>query len=104
MPSYVGNRADKTFAFWPNHSDAASKEYAVISERFDLRTLSKMKIALDQACSILPAGSDTHGVRRLIARKIMECAHRGDRTLSDLTAVGYAAAIRLSDTQEESLA
>ena len=74
----------------------------MLSESFDPRTLSKMEIALDRVCLVLPAGSDKHGVRRLIARKILECAHRGDKTLSGLTAAGYAAATRLSDTQEES--
>jgi len=72
----------------------------VISESFDSRTLSKMEIALDRACLILPAGSDKHRVRRIIAGKILECAHRGDKTLSGLTAAGYAAATRLGDTQE----
>jgi hypothetical protein len=79
-----------------------SKEFAVISECFDSRTLSKMEIALDRACLILPAESDKHRVRRIIAGKILECAHRGDKTLSGLTAAGYAAATRLSDTQERS--
>ena len=74
----------------------------MISESFDRRTLSKMEIALDRACLILPAGCAKHGVRRLIASKILECAHRGDKTLSGLTAAGYAAATRLSDTQERS--
>jgi hypothetical protein len=77
-----------------------SKEFAVISECFDSRTLSKMEIALDRACLILPAESDKHRVRRIIAGKILECAHRGDKTLSGLTAAGYAAATRLSDAQE----
>jgi hypothetical protein len=45
--------------------------------------------ARDQACLILPAGSDKHRVRRIIAGKILECAHRGDKTLSGLTAAGY---------------
>ena len=72
----------------------------MISESFDPRTLSKMEIALDRACLILPAGSDIHRVRRIIAGKILECAHRGDKTLGGLTAAGYAAATRLIDTQE----
>jgi hypothetical protein len=71
----------------------------VLSESFDPRTLSKIEIALDRACLILPAGSDKYGIRRLIAGKILECAHRGDQTLSGLTAAGYAAATRLSDQQ-----
>ena len=73
----------------------------MISESFDSRTLSKMEIAIDRACLILPAGSDTHRVRRIIAGKILECAHRGDKTLSGLTAAGYAAATQLSDRKKE---
>jgi len=90
------------FGFLPKFFEAGSKEFAVISESFDSRTLSKMEIALDRACLILPAGSDIHRVRRIIAGKILECAHRGDKTLSGLTAAGYAAATQLGDTQERS--
>jgi hypothetical protein len=89
------------FGFWLNFFEAGSKEFAVIIESFDPRTLSKMEIALDRACLILPAGCDKHGVRRLVAGKILECAQRGDKTLSGLTAAGYAAATRLSDPQSE---
>jgi hypothetical protein len=74
----------------------------VISENFDSQTLSRMEIALDRACLILPAGSDKHRVRRLIAGKILECAYRGDKTLSGLTAAGFAAATQLVDTQKAS--
>jgi hypothetical protein len=81
--------------------EAGSKEFAVISESFDRRTLSKMEIALERACLILPAGCDKHEVRRIIAGKILECAHRGDKTLSDLTAAGYAAVTQLSDPQSK---
>jgi hypothetical protein len=81
---------------------AGSQEIAVLSENFDPRTLSKMEIALDRACLILPAGSDKHRVRRLVAGKILECAHRGDKTLSGLNAAGYAAAKELCDTQKAS--
>ena len=96
----VPNRQE--FGFLGKFFEAGSKEFAVISESFDSRTLSKMEIALDRACLILPAGSDIHRVRRIIAGKILECAHRGDKTLSGLTAAGYAAATQLSDTQERS--
>ena len=74
----------------------------MISETFDSRTLSKMEIAFDRACIILPAESDKHRIRRIIAGKILECAHRGDKTLSGLTAAGYAAVTQLGDTQERS--
>ena len=72
----------------------------MISESFDSRTLAKMEIALDRACLILPAGSDMHRIRRIIAGKILECAHRGEKTLSGLTAAGYAAATQLIYTME----
>jgi len=34
--------------------------------------------------------------RRIIAGKIIECAYRGDATLSRLTEAGYAAAVQLN--------
>ena len=97
--SYVRYRTDKNLAFCLKFFETGSKEFAVISESFDPRTLSKMEIALDRACLILPAESDKHRIRRIIAGKILECAHRGDKTLSGLTAAGYAAATQLGDTQ-----
>jgi hypothetical protein len=36
------------------------------------------------------------GARRIIANKIIECANRGDTTLSRLTEAGYAAAMQLT--------
>jgi hypothetical protein len=72
----------------------------VLSEIFDPGTLSKMERALDRACLILPAGSEDHRIRRLIAGKILECAHRGDITLSGLTAAGYTAVNQLGETQK----
>jgi hypothetical protein len=97
--SYVGTVQTK---IWIPAKGAkkGSKEVAVLSESFDPRTLSKMEIALDRACLILPAGSDIHRVRRIIAGKILECAHRGDKTLSGLTAAGYTAATQLIYTIE----
>jgi len=37
----------RQFGFWITFFEAGSKEFAVISESFDTRTLSKMEIALD---------------------------------------------------------
>ena len=54
---------------------------AVITDSFDSRTLANMEVALDRACMFLPTGSDKHRARRIIAAKIIECAHRGDNTL-----------------------
>jgi hypothetical protein len=67
----------------------------MITDAFDRRTLAKMEVALERACLLLPTGGENHRARRIIAGKIIECANRGDATLSRLTEVGYAAAMQL---------
>jgi hypothetical protein len=37
-----------------------------------------MEVALERACLLLPAGSEEHNARRIIASKLIECANRGD--------------------------
>jgi hypothetical protein len=64
----------------------------MIAESFDARTLANMEVALERACKVLPTGSEEHPARRNIARKILECAKRGDKTLGALTEAGRAAA------------
>ena len=54
------------------------------------------EVALERACLLLPTGSEKHNARRIIASKIIECANRGDATLSRLTEAGYAAAMQLT--------
>jgi len=68
----------------------------MITDAFDRRTIAKMEVALERAHLLLPAGSEKHRARRIIASKIIECANRGDATLSRLTEAGYAAAMQLS--------
>jgi hypothetical protein len=68
----------------------------MITDTFDRRTIAKMEVALERACLLLPIGSEKHSARRIIASKIIECANRGDATLSRLTEVGYAAAMQLT--------
>lgn len=72
------------------------REDHMISDTFDRRTIAKMEVALERACLLLPTGSEKHRARRIIAGKIIECANRGDATLSRLTEVGYAAAVQLN--------
>ena len=67
----------------------------MITDAFDRRTLAKMEVALERACLLLPTGGQNHRARRIIAGKIIECATRGETTLSRLTEVGYAAAMQL---------
>ena len=64
----------------------------MIIDHFDDRTVANMEVALERACLLLSAGSEKHRARRIIASKIIECANRGDTTLSRLTEAGYAAA------------
>jgi hypothetical protein len=68
------------------------RKTTMIAESFDARTLANMEVALERACKVLPTGSEVHPVRRTIARKILECAKRGDKTLGALTEAGRAAA------------
>jgi hypothetical protein len=67
----------------------------MIAESFDARTLANMEVALERACKILSTGAEEHGPRRHIARKILECAEGGDKTLGGLTKAGRAAASEL---------
>ncbi|OKO67210.1 hypothetical protein [Bradyrhizobium sp. NAS96.2] len=68
----------------------------MITDTFDRRTIAKMDLALERACLLLPTCGEKHSARRIIAGKIIECANRGETSLSRLTEVGYAAAIKLS--------
>ena len=67
----------------------------MISESFDRRTLADMEIALERACAVLSGGSEKHRSRRHIARRIIQCAESGNRTLGSLTAAAMAAAKEL---------
>lgn len=46
------------------------------------------------------AGSDKHDARRIIAGKIIECANRGDASLSRLTEAGYTAVMQLTASDQ----
>jgi hypothetical protein len=70
----------------------------MITDSFNSRTIANMELALERACLLLPTGGEEHRARRIIAGKIIECANRGETSLSRLTEVGYAAAMRLSSS------
>jgi hypothetical protein len=70
----------------------------MITDAFDRRTIANMEAALERACLLLPAGGEKHRPRRIIASKIIECANRGETSLSRLTEVGYAAAMQLTSS------
>jgi hypothetical protein len=71
----------------------------LIADSFDQRTLANMELALERACKMLPIGGQHHKARRRIARRILECAKSGERTLGGLTDAGCAAATELCDAQ-----
>jgi hypothetical protein len=68
----------------------------MISDTFDRRTIAAMEVALERACLLLSTCSEKHRARRIIASKIVECAIRGDATLSRLTEAGYVGAMQLN--------
>jgi hypothetical protein len=67
----------------------------MITQAFDSRTMARMKEALERACLLLPIGGE-HSARRMIACKIIECAQRGNTSLSELTEAGYAVSLQLN--------
>jgi hypothetical protein len=68
----------------------------MITDTFNRRTLANMEVALERACLLLPIDGEKHRARRVIAGKIIECANRGEATLSTLTEAGYTAAMQLT--------
>jgi hypothetical protein len=66
-----------------------------IAEKFDSPTLINMEVALEKACQSLPGGGD-HKARCYVARRIIQCANGGDRTLGGLTQAGEMAALVLT--------
>jgi hypothetical protein len=66
----------------------------LIEGTFDSRTLANMNVALDRVCE-KAAGGEDHSVRKLVARQIVKCARGGRTTLSDLTAAGERALIKV---------
>jgi hypothetical protein len=76
----------------------------MILESFDRRTLADMEIALERACTVLANGSEKHRARRHIARRIIQCAENGNRTLGSLTAAAVAAAKELRARQQRKTA
>jgi hypothetical protein len=68
----------------------------MITDTFDSRTIANMEVALERACAFLPTWNEKHRVRRIVASKIIECAYRGETTLSSLTEAGYVGAMQLA--------
>jgi hypothetical protein len=94
----VGHRTDKrTLEEYFDREEGGGS--AMITDSFDRRTMANMEVALERACLLLPAGSE-HNARRIVASKIIECANRGDASLSRLTEAGYTAAMQLTTSAQ----
>jgi transposase len=52
-------------------------------------TLANMNVALERACQLRPDGED-HRFRKLVARRIIQCAAMGKNTLGALTKARFA--------------
>lgn len=59
----------------------------MIEERFDARTLANMNVALERVCQRSPDGED-HRFRKMVARRIIQYAKMGKKTLGALTRAG----------------
>jgi hypothetical protein len=67
----------------------------MIEGKFDSRTLANMNVALDSVCEKASHGED-YAVRKRVAKQIIRCASSGKTTLSDLTAAGQRALIKVA--------
>jgi hypothetical protein len=68
---------------------------STIETDFDEATLTNMEIALERACAGLPKDMQAHEARKFVARRIIDCARRGNTTLTELTATGKRAVVEL---------
>jgi hypothetical protein len=71
----------------------------VITDSFEARTLANMEVALESACRLLPAGSNSHEKRQIVANEILRQARSGDARLTSLTRAGETAARRLARSE-----
>jgi predicted MarR family transcription regulator len=67
----------------------------MIESDFDRSTLAIMDAALDRVCEKIPRGEE-HAVRKRVAKQIIKCAKSGKTSLSELTAAGQRALIRVA--------
>jgi hypothetical protein len=67
-----------------------------IDDKFDIRTLANMNVALDRVCGKTPDG-EQHEVRKRVAQAIICCAKSGGTTLGALTEAGKKALWRLPE-------
>ena len=61
-----------------------------IEDRFDIRTLANMHVALERVCGKSPIG-EQYDIRKRVAHAIVRCAKDGRTTLGALTEAGEKA-------------
>jgi hypothetical protein len=52
--------------------------------RFDERTTANMTVALEKVCHVLPNSGGDHEMRKYIAKKLLQTANKGERTLGSV--------------------
>ena len=62
----------------------------------DERTTANMNVALENVCRVLPNSGGDHETRKYIAKKLLQAANKGERTLGALEAVARLALQELS--------
>lgn len=72
----------------------------LITELFSERTISRMDIALERACRMLPETLAHHASRKFVAEKIVECAKTHTQALGGLTETGRRAVAELVMREE----
>jgi hypothetical protein len=66
--------------------------------RLDQKEMTKLELALEEACRSMPHGGD-HGLRKQVARKLLDSALKGNTTLGGLIEVARKA---LADANDRS--
>jgi hypothetical protein len=64
--------------------------------KLDERTTANMNVALENVCRVLPNSGGDHEARKYIAKKLLQAANKGERTLGALEAVARLALQELS--------
>jgi hypothetical protein len=72
---------------------------AIVMNKPDNPTITKMELALEHACRVLPHGGG-HQQRRYVAQKLNLSARKGNTTLEGLTAVAIAAVDQVSKAEK----
>ncbi|SRR5258708_40105725 len=69
---------------------ASITDLGVKMTKIEERTTANMDVVLEEVCRSLPHGGD-HESRKYVAKKLMQCAKKGNVTLEELRAVASRA-------------